>query len=89
MRWLVIIAVIALVAFVLHRLALAAEDRGLIYYRQRPPRVQSLGTLESLVQPSVEYMIEEQSSEAIRADQAESGQGDEDADGYRDTDGSG
>jgi hypothetical protein len=89
MRWLVIIAVIALVAFVLHRLALAAEDRGLIYYRQRPPRVRSLGTLESLVQPSIEYMIEEQSAEAARADHEESGQGDPGVDGYRDTDGSG
>jgi hypothetical protein len=31
--------------------------------------------LEELVEPRVEYLVEEQSSEAIRADQADSGQG--------------
>jgi hypothetical protein len=80
-RWLLIIGAAALVLWVLHRLATLAEERGLIYYRQRPPRVQSLGFLEELVQPSIEYTIEEQSSEAIRADHAESGQGDGDDDG--------
>jgi hypothetical protein len=75
---LAILAVVVVALYGLHRLALAAEARGQIYYRHRPPRVQSLGLLESLVQPSVEYTIEEQSSEAIRADQAESGQGDDD-----------
>jgi hypothetical protein len=78
MRWLAILAGVAAALYLLHRLALAAEVRGLIYYRQRPPRVQSLGLLEGMVQPSIEYMIEEQSSEAIRADHAESGQGDGD-----------
>jgi hypothetical protein len=32
-----------------------------------------LGMLEELVDPRVEYAIEEESSEAIRADQVESG----------------
>ena len=51
-----------------------AESRGWIYYRSRPPRVRFLGMLEELADPRVEYLIEEQTSEAIRADQAESGE---------------
>jgi hypothetical protein len=75
---LIILAGVIVALYVLHRVAIMAEERGLIFYRQRPPRVRSLGFLESLVQPSVEYMIEEESSEAIRADHSESGQGDKD-----------
>lgn len=60
----------------LHRLASFAESRGWIFYRTRPPRVRMIGLLEELVEPRVEYQIEEQSSEEIRADHAESGQGD-------------
>ena len=73
------IALIALGAvvlvYLLHRLLRYAESKGWIFYRTRPPRVRFLGLLEELVEPSVEYLIEEESSEAIRADQAESGQG--------------
>lgn len=58
-----------------HRLALYAENRGWIYYRTRPPRIRTLGLLEELVDPSVEYRVEEQAAEAIRADEDESGQG--------------
>jgi hypothetical protein len=57
----------------LHRMAVFAEHRGWLYYRTRPPRMRSLGLLEELSDPSVEYRIEEQASEAIRADQEESG----------------
>ena len=57
----------------LHRLALFAEYRGWIYYRTHPPRMRTLGLLEELADPSVEYRIEEQASEAIRADDEESG----------------
>ena len=78
MTWLWIVVGSLLVLYGLHRLALIAEERGLIFYRTRPPRVRMLGLLEELVQPSVEYQIEEESSEAIRADQAESGQADGD-----------
>ena len=66
-------AVALILAYCLHRLALYAESRGWIYYRTRPPRVRMLGMLEELVDPRVEYTIEEESSEAIRADHAESG----------------
>ena len=57
----------------LHRVASFAEYKGWFYYRTRPPRMRSLGLLEELSDPSVEYRIEEQASEAIRADQEESG----------------
>lgn len=51
----------------------AAEQRGWIFYRHRP-RVQFLGLLEEIVQPSVEYLVEEQSSMATRADHPETGE---------------
>lgn len=68
----IIVLVIALV-YGLHRLALFAEYRGWIYYRTRPPRMRTLGLLEELADPSVEYRVEEQASEAIRADDEDSG----------------
>jgi len=82
MRVLLIAAGVAVALYGLHLLALFAESRGWIFYKTRPPRVRMLGMLEELVDPRVEYTVEEQSSEAIRADQSESG------DGYRDDDGS-
>jgi hypothetical protein len=69
---LIVLAVVALL-YGLHRLALYAEYRGWIYYRTRPPRMRSLGLLEELVDPSVEYGVEEQSSESIPADQDSAG----------------
>ena len=69
---LIVLAVVALL-YGLHRLALHAESRGWIYYRTRPPRMRSLGLLEQLSDPSVEYRVEEQASEAIRADQDSTG----------------
>lgn len=74
MIWLWVGLVALVTIYALHLLATYAEARGWIFYRTRPPRVRMLGFLEELVQPSVEYQIEEESSEAIRADQAESGQ---------------
>jgi hypothetical protein len=79
----------AVVLYGLHRTLLAAELRGWIFYRHRPPRVRFLGLLEELVEPRVEYLIEEESSEAIRADHAHSGEGtDLHGPNYRDIDGS-
>lgn len=71
--FLLIVAGLLVLGYVAHRLLVAAENRGWIFYRNRP-RIQFLGFLEELVQPSVEYVIEEEASEAIRADQAETGQ---------------
>lgn len=75
MRPLLITILVIALGYGLHRLALLAEDRGWLYYRTRPPRMRTLGLLEELADPSVEYRIEEQSSEAIRAANEESGQG--------------
>lgn len=61
--------------FLVHRLALFAESRGWIFYKTRPPRVRMLGFLEELVDPRVEYMVEEETSQTIRADQSEQGEG--------------
>lgn len=73
MRFLFITVGVVLLVYGLHRLGLYAENRGWIFYRTRPPRVRMLGMLEELVDPRVEYMVEEQSSETIRADHAETG----------------
>jgi hypothetical protein len=70
---LLIVVGVAALLYGLHRLALFAEARGWIFYKTRAPRVRTLGFLEELVNPSIEYMVEEQSSQEIRADHAESG----------------
>lgn len=75
MDLLLVAAAIVGLLYGLHRVALFAQSRGWIYYTIRPPRVKMLGMLEELVDPRVEYLVEEQSSEAIRADQAETGDG--------------
>lgn len=73
MRTLFISVGLLVLVYGLHRLGLYAENRGWIFYRTRPPRVRMLGMLEELVDPRVEYMVEEQSSEAIHADHSETG----------------
>lgn len=75
MKLLFIVLGILLALYGLHRLALYAEGRGWIFYTTRPPRVRMLGLIEELVDPRVEYMVEEETSEAIRADQSEQGEG--------------
>jgi hypothetical protein len=73
MRPLLVTVVVLGFVYGLHRAAVSAESRGWLYYRTRPPRMRSLGLLEELADPSVEYRIEEQASESIRADQDFSG----------------
>ena len=73
MTALLIILGVAGLLFLAHLGLTAAEQRGWIFYRHRP-RVQFLGLLEEIVQPSVEYLVEEQSSTAIRADHSETGE---------------
>lgn len=74
---LLLLVVVGLVIAVygLHRLALYGESRGWIFYKTRPPRVRTLGLLEELVEPEVEYMVEEQSAEAILAERDDTGEG--------------
>lgn len=71
--FLVSVGVVALV-YGLHRLGLFAESRGWVYYQTRAPRIRTLGLFEETFEPRVEYLVEELSSDAIRADQAESGE---------------
>lgn len=66
---------LAALVLALHLLALYAERRGWIFYRTRPPRVRMLGLLEELVDPRVEYMVEEETHQSIRADHSEQGEG--------------
>ena len=73
MDWILILLGVAVSIYGLHRLASHAESRGWIFYRTRPPRVRMLGLLEELVDPRVEYMIEEESALEIMAEHAESG----------------
>ena len=74
MRLILIIVGVLIVLYLLHLGLTYAEGRGWVFYRMRPPRIRFTGLLEELVEPRVEYLIEEQSSEAIRADQAKSGE---------------
>lgn len=56
-----------------------AGERGLVYnrYNPRPRGLGSLGLLESIYEPEIEYVIEERSSERARGSQDESGEGPE------------
>ena len=62
-----------------HRLALWAESRGWIYYRTNhaPPGAAGLAMMEvtSILQPQVEYVVEEVRSEQAQAATDESGEG--------------
>lgn len=75
MRTLFIVAVaIALCLYGLHRLALWAERRGWLYYKnkKRPPGV-GLGLLAPIYNPALQHVIEEGQSQRVRGEQDESG----------------
>jgi hypothetical protein len=59
--------------YVLHRLALWAEERGWIYYLKKKARPDTLGNafleLQSMVQPEKKYAIEARQEKAEREDQ--------------------
>ncbi len=71
--WLGVVAVL----YSLHRAALWAEDRGWIYYRTKrmPPGAGALAMMEvsSMLQPSVEHVIEETRTQLVLGEQAPSG----------------
>jgi len=52
-----------------------AGERGWVFnkYHPRPRGAGTIGLLESIYQPSIEYLIEERSSERARGSQDESG----------------
>lgn len=72
-----IVLAVVTVALVLAAIALSrwAGRRGWVYNKHNPRPAGSGAPmmLDELYQPSIEHVIEEQSSEAIRADQTESG----------------
>ena len=75
MRVLLVVVGVSVILYLVHRLLLIADERGMVFYKTRPPRVRMLGFLEELVDPRAEYTVEHESAEVIRADQAESGEG--------------
>lgn len=72
----VVVSVLAVLAFVAHRLALWAESRGWMYYKNRPPfRGSTLGYLEEIYNPAMHHVMEERDHERGSAAQEESGDG--------------
>ncbi|HEY5889143.1 MAG TPA: hypothetical protein VIW94_00395 [Acidimicrobiia bacterium] len=76
MTWFFLGCGILVAGFCSHLALVFAEDRGWIFYRHRP-RIQFLGFFEELVEPRVEYVVEEQLFQRVKADHAESGQGED------------
>lgn len=72
-----LVAALAVAVFSLRWVTRWAGKKGWVYnkYNPRPPSSGSLGILESIYQPSIEYVIEERTSERTRAIQDESGDG--------------
>ena len=83
MHWLLIailiVVVLSVAALTVHLILTWAERRGWIYYRGPDrPKAAPLGLLEEIYQPSMTYVIDERSEEEARADQAESGEPEDD-----------
>lgn len=70
----VVLAVLSVVGYAAHRVSRWAGERGWVYnkYNPRPPGRRTLGSLEQIFQPTIEYVIDQQSSEQTRAIQDES-----------------
>lgn len=79
MWWLLWVALAATGLYALHRLALWAESRGWVYYRQErmPPGATGMALLEvtSLLNRAAGHVIEETRGEQARAQTDESGAG--------------
>jgi len=72
--WIAIaVVILAAALFGVHRLAIWAEARGWIYYRNRPKGPVDLGLLAVIYAPEIEHVIEERTSEAARRIDEESG----------------
>ena len=67
---------VAIVGLSIDRLALWMESKGWIYWRRSERRGSaSLGLLETIYQPSMTHVFEEETREQTEADQDESGEG--------------
>jgi hypothetical protein len=70
-----IVVGVVIVGFLIDRLALWMESRGWIYWRRSERRGSaSLGLLETIYQPSMTHVFEEETREQTEADQDESGE---------------
>jgi len=71
----ILAAVLTLVGYGMNRALRWAGKRGWVYNKHNPrPRGSGIpGFADQLYQPSIEHVIDEQSSASIRADQDESG----------------
>ncbi len=72
--WIIAGVVAAAAVYGLHRLALWAESRGWIYYKnkRRPPGL-GLSMIGQIYQPAIEHTVEEEQSTKQKADQDDSG----------------
>jgi hypothetical protein len=69
-----VVVAVGLVLFGLDQLGLWAERRGWLCYRHEKRRgAVNLGFLDQIYQPSMEHVIEEETTERTVADQDESG----------------
>lgn len=73
MRWVLFGLLVVVAGYGLHRVALAAERRGWIYYRTKPPAgAGSLAAMRSMAvfDPTIEHVIEEVVSERVVNDES-------------------
>lgn len=74
-----IVVTLGIAALTVHLILTWAERRGWVYYRSKDrPTAPPLGLIEEIYRPSMTHVIEERSEAEARADQAESGEPDED-----------
>lgn len=72
--WIAVIVALLIAGYGLHRLALAAERRGWIYYKnRRAPGGLGLSLIGQIYQPSIEHVVDEQQSKRIAGEQDDSG----------------
>lgn len=65
---------VVVIGLVVHRLALAADRRGWLYYRTKSRfKGSSLGLIEEIYHPATHHVIDEQQSERGSAEQDASG----------------
>ena len=68
------VATLVAIGVAVHVALTSADRRGWVYYRNpHRPAPRSLGFLEEIYQPSVTHVVEQETSEQTKADQAESG----------------
>ncbi len=75
MGWIAIPLLLGAALYGIHRLALWAEDRGWIYYKNQKPGAYGTAFVHatSMFAPEIEHVIDEQQSEAQKAYVTESG----------------